>query len=204
MATITITTCVGSPVKGWNWSVEYNSEQTPQYTKWDPCVGVFPVGDEGAGTAGSQDIRRAAVSFNLADLPADSNVAKVELEYNILTAGGANGKWDFRSYGLNAQDYPCDDGAQDCFNKCYGNRGYVTGSTNPRTTGPHTETLGDGESAQACTDLEACKAAGKKFNLGFCQNPEDEPDAIFWHTAVKIKITYTPPPEKGGPLAQIM
>ena len=190
MASLDLQTCqAGNDHE--SWSVKFDTEADPQYEKLAACAGAVEIGDLGAGTEGAQMIRRAALSFDLATLPANAEVSTLELLYNIFAAGGVNGLWSFGSYGTNAQTYPCDEAGQTCWNSIVGSHVYVAGSTNPRTTGDKTEVLGANKNAQACLDLVACKAAGKHFNLGCYMNPEQEPDCLVTWKSWILRITYT-------------
>jgi hypothetical protein len=109
---------------------------------------------------------RIAQKFPLTTLPSGANVTKVESKvYVSVNVSGF--LINIHPYNEDGQADPYDDNPLTMYNRCLPSAIYIDGDTFGQTTGWHTITLGDGESAQACVDVEAAKSAVDRFTVSF-------------------------------------
>jgi len=144
---------------------------------------------------------RIDIKFSLTNLPLDANVTKVRLYVYCAGAGGAAHETDIHPYGGNGQPDPQTDSDSTAFANCAAGTEYLNNLPDLRTTGDKWFTLGDGESAQACIDVENAKAAVDRFTLGLHEEVDDDPYA--WINSAlepqsQLEITYEVPVVWGG------
>lgn len=123
------------------------------------------------------DHYRGFFRYSLADLPAGANVLKVRLKISVNAVGGASHLLDVHPYNGNGQADPEVDTEQTLYDRCAAGTPYVDDSTEFRTTGTKWFTLGDGENAQACIDVENAKSAVNRFSLGLHEEGDDDAKA---------------------------
>lgn len=176
-------------------------QQTPQYDKYEDQPEGPWIDHLYAGNVDDKNDDDLAIRFPLTNLPANANVSKVRLRYTVNVAGGAAGQWPIIGYGDHGQADPEVDNAETTYKRSAGiiDNGptYVT-TEQPRSTGIKWETLGEGESAQACIDVENAKAAVNRFSLGMYEvNQDDQFTGIYAihsdATILRLEITYTVP-----------
>lgn len=163
------------------------------YTKVDNYYGVISVGF----VSNKSPWRIARGCWHVASLdalPANANVTKVRVKYSIPVggAGGANFLMCWRPYNNDGQGLPCDDTGETFFDRCATGTVYVEDS-GPRTEGEKWVTLGDGESAQACIDVENAKQAVNRFSLGMQEKNDDDLSCDISMIGARLEITYELP-----------
>jgi len=121
---------------------------------------------------------RTGVRFPLATLPSGKNVTKVRVKIYVNAAGGAASLVDIHPYNGDGQADPdTDDDPAVFYPRCAAGTEYVNDSIEGRTTGEKWFTLGDGESAQACIDVENAKSAVNRFSVGFHEEGDNDAGA---------------------------
>lgn len=155
---------------------------------WNDCLGIFV----------QEEVKyklRSAIRFSLSNLPSGANVTRVRVRLKVRVAGGAAHLGDIHPYNANGQADPEADGAEDCYNRCAAGTEYIDDSTEFRATGVKWFTLGDGETAQACVDVENAKSAVNRFSIGLHEEGDND------DRAEVEKLGSVPP---GGPTPPLL
>lgn len=173
------------------------------YTKYE-CAQDDAACHPPAGQVADKVQDDLAWRFPLSDLPSDADVTKVRLRYRVYLGGqgGPAGVWRINGYGNHGQDDPITDDAQTFYLNAISEPCYVE-TTNPRAVGTYWEVLGEGETAQACVDVENAKSAVNYFSIGLAELNQDDPagtlygrDESYPYDAC-LEITYELPPAVG-------
>lgn len=131
---------------------------------------------------------RYGVRFPLTLLPAFAKVTAARYGCNVAGAGGAGHICYIRAYHSNGQRDPEPDGSDWFYLYCATGNFYAQ-TTGMRNTGQLWVSLG----GTVCQDIEAAKAAGTKFSLGFWEELEDDFIALVLASSSQLEITYTIP-----------
>lgn len=152
---------------------------------------------------GTNYYHRSFIRFPLSSLPAGVNVTQVRLKVYCYVAGGAAHLLDIHAYDTNGQSNPQPDNAQTAYNRCASGNLYINDSDALRTINTKWFTLGDGENAQACIDVENAKSAVNQFSVGLHEEGDNDARA-YLHALeytggipAQLEITYeeaAPPP----------
>jgi len=132
-------------------------------------------------------------------LPAGT-ITQVELFVYPNTAGGAGHLADVHAYRSNGQPDPeAEPNDWNLYNYCASGNLYLDDTTALRSAVGQWLTLG----GTVVADITAARDAGTPFSLALHEELDNDPAAYVWASeaglpnAVRIRVTYTPPPAVG-------
>lgn len=154
----------------------------------------------GTGIKGAEGPWRSYIKFSLSALPSNANITQVRLKLYCNTAGGAAHLLDIHAYSSNGSDNdPASDTGVTLYNRCASGNLYVNDSASLRSTGTKWFTLGSGESAQACVDVENAIDTPDYYSVGLHEEGDNDDDAFVdaieaaGSNYAQLEVTYTTP-----------